>query len=145
MRAIALSVVCAACLAPLPGVAAEDAPAAAAVVFTMSESLSNASAARFLAQTDRRRLTDYGALERNVVALVAQYEISSSVEVLEQAEREGGFDLVIDWLLHLTPASAPGPADRRQSRLRCRIERIEGKWKVTALAPVDFFSALRPR
>jgi hypothetical protein len=139
------AVVCAAGLLLLGGAGAADVRDASAVVFTMSQALQQSNPARFLAQVDRRRFAAYGALERSVAALCAQYEISSSIEVIDAREENGALSLTVDWLLQTTPASAPGPAQRRQEKIHCRLEQIEGKWKVTALAPVEFFSALQKR
>src|SRR5262245_7028196 len=53
------------------------------VLRELNAALQDGNAAQFLAQIDRRRCPDYGALEDNVVALVAQNEIGSSVGVME--------------------------------------------------------------
>ncbi len=77
--------------------------------------------------------------EVDVVALAAQYEIASSVAVTEQTKNGEGWDLKLDWLLEIKPASGAGPAQRRRGVVTCRIEPSGKRWKATRLEPVEFF------
>jgi len=137
MPAIARSVLCAAALA----LAADRVEP---VLLGLSAALEEGNAARFLSQIDKKLCPNYGALEANVVALVSQYEIGSSVGVIDQAGDGDAVELKLDWLLRLRPA-AGGAAWERKSRLRCRLERRGKQWKVTALEPASFFSAIEAR
>ena len=112
------------------------------VLLELGAALEAGNAARFLAQLDKRRCPQYGALESNVVALVAQYDVGSSVAVMEQTRQGEAWELKLDWLLHLRPASG-GPAEQRRRQVRCRLERQAKAWKVTALEPVSFFAAVQ--
>jgi hypothetical protein len=114
------------------------------LLLELSAALEDGNAARFLAQIDRRRCRDYASLETNVVALVAQYDVGSSVEVVEEARAGEAVELKLDWLLRLRPSSG-GPVAERKQQVRCRLERRGKAWKVTALEPVSFFSAVIPR
>jgi hypothetical protein len=114
------------------------------VLLELSAALEDRNAARFLGQIDRRRFRDYEVLETNVVALVAQYDVGSSVDVVEENRTGEAVELKLDWLLRLRPASG-GPTMERKQQVRCRLERRGKAWKVTALEPVSFFSAVIPR
>ena len=141
MPAIARSALCLLWLST--AVAAEtDAEKIRSVVRELSASLEAGEAARFLDQVDRRRCPEYAKLESNVVALVAQYEVGSSVDVIEQSKTGDAYELKLDWILERKPAGGAGPSQRRRENVTCRIEPSGKRWKVTALSPVAFFSPL---
>lgn len=119
--------------------AESDSEQISALVLDLSTALEESSPSRFLDRVDRQRCPQYAALEENVVALTAQYELGSSVGVIEQSRKGEGYDLKLDWLLQLRPAGGAGPAERRRQIVTARIERSGKKWKVTALEPVNFF------
>ena len=112
------------------------------LLLSLSTALEQCNAARFLSLVDRDRCPEYATLEENVVALTAQNEVGSSVGVLEQSRNGEGYDLKLDWLLQLRPASRDGPAQTRRQVVNCRMERLGKRWKITALAPVAFFRPL---
>jgi hypothetical protein len=122
------------------GASAAEPDPVAQVLRELSLALQDGSAAQFLARIDRRRCPDYGELEDNVVALLAQAEIASSAGVIEQKKNGEAYEFKVDWLLQLRPAGGPGPVQRRQGTVSCRIELAGKKWKVTAISPVSFFS-----
>ncbi len=110
----------------------------------LSAALEDGNAARFLAMIDKKRCPDYAKLEENVVALAAQYDIGSSVGIVEQTSQGDEVELKLDWLLRLRPSSGGPPVERR-GQLRCRLEPRGKKWRVAALEPVSFFSAIVTR
>jgi hypothetical protein len=124
------------------GDAASDAEKIQAVLLEMSAALEAKDPARFLDQVDHRRCRDYAALQDNVVAMTAQDDVGSSVGVIEQAKKDGGYELKLDWLLELKPSGGGGAAERRHATITCRIERSGKRWKVTLLTPVSFFKPL---
>ena len=138
MPAIARSALCALGLW-MAIAAADDADKVRAVLLELSQALQDSSASRFLDQVDRRRCPGYAALEDNVVALAAQYEIASSVAVIEQTKNGEVWESKLDWLLEIKPSSGAGPAQRRRGTVTCRIEPSGKRWKVTRLEPVEFF------
>jgi hypothetical protein len=111
------------------------------VLLDLSAALEEGSAAAFLARVDKNRCPDYDRLESNIVALTAQFRVGSSVNVVEQTRDGQAIEAKLDWLLRLRPKGG-GPASERRHQLRCRLERRGKAWKVTALAPASFFSAI---
>ena len=122
--------------------AKSDAEQISELLLALSTALEQGNAARFLSSVDRDRCPDYAALEDNVIALTAQNEVGSSVGVLEQSRNGESYELKLDWLLQLRPASREGPAQTRRQVVNCRIERIGKRMKITALAPAAFFRPL---
>jgi len=116
------------------------------LVLALSAALEEGNAARFLGYIDKERCREYLALETNVVALAAQYDVGSSVGIVTETRDGEAVDLKLDWLLRLRP-SGGGAAVERRAELRARLEpRGKNKsWKVTALEPASFFSAVVTR
>jgi hypothetical protein len=116
------------------------------LLLALSAALEEGNAARFLGYIDKGTCREYLALETNVVALVAQYDIGSSVGLVTETRDGEAVDLKLDWLLRLRP-SGGGAAVERRRELRARLEpRGKNKsWKVTALEPASFFSAVVTR
>lgn len=141
MRAIARSFVCALFVCLASAVADTDADQISAVLLNLTTSLQERNAALFLDQVDRKRFSNYTALEDNVVAMTVQDDVASSIGILEQSRNGDVYELKLDWLIQLKRAAGEGPAERRRETVTCRIERLGKRWKVTALAPVSF---LRP-
>ena len=105
----------------------------------LAAALSTASAADFLQPFDRR-MPDYPRLERNVFALLNQFEVASSVEMLEDQGDARQRSVEADWMLELRSLAAAGPSERRRATLKVRLARRGKAWQITALAPVDFFA-----
>ena len=116
------------------------------LLLALTAALEEGNAARFLGYIDKGTCPEYATLETNVVALVAQYDVGSSVGIVTETRDGEAVDLKLDWLLRLHP-SGGGPAFERRAELRARLEpRGKNKsWKVTALEPVSFFSAVVTR
>ena len=72
-------------------------------------------------------------------ALLAEAEVSSSIEILHDAGDDGRRSLELDWMLEITLEQAASPVERRRATVKCAIERRAKQWKVTALDPIDFF------
>jgi len=105
----------------------------------VSRALHSGNAALFLSHFDRERFPDYGALAENVAALTAQSELRSSIEILEIAERDEGCAADIDWILNARLTGFGAALERRRERVRARVERVKGKWKITELEPLELF------
>jgi hypothetical protein len=90
------------------------------------------SAAAFLGKFDSS-MPDYGQLRENVEDLVSRTTVGSAVEFVTDDGDEDKRTLDLDWTLEIE--------DRlpRRQVLKCTIERRGKEWKITSLAPVDFF------
>ena len=105
----------------------------------LAEALSTSSAAEFLRRFDRR-MPAYARLERDVVALLNQFEVSSSVELGEDKGDGRERTVEVDWMLELRSLAPTGPTLRRRATLRVTLVRRGKAWQITALEPADFFA-----
>ncbi len=90
------------------------------------------SAAAFLDKFDST-MPGYSELRENVEDLVSRSTVGSAVEFVTDDGDENKRTLDVDWTLEIE--------DRlpRRQVLKCTIERRGKTWKITSLAPVDFF------
>jgi hypothetical protein len=87
----------------------------------------------------------YARLERDVFALLSQFEVSSSVEVGDEQGDSRQRTIEVDWMLTLRSQAATGPTERRREILKLTLARRGKSWRITALAPADFFAPPRAR
>ncbi len=78
----------------------------------MASALSEGNGLAFLDHVDHS-MRDYDKLERSILALTAQNEVASSIDLL---------------------------LERRRETLTCGLVRGKKKWKVASLEPISFFA-----
>ena len=78
----------------------------------------------------------YGMLEQNIESLVAQTEILSAIDVVEDVEKDGVHKMVLDWYLTLTLQSDNTRTERRREQVNVEMRQIKGKWKITSMSPL---------
>jgi hypothetical protein len=104
----------------------------------LATDLSDGDAARFLSHFDRA-MPGYSRLRDLVGALLADGEVSSSIEIVRDSGGDQRRALELDWSLQIASPDQGTQASRRQARVKCAVERRGRSWKVTALDPLDFF------
>jgi hypothetical protein len=105
----------------------------------LAAALSQANLTEFLEAFDRS-MTGYQRLRANVAALVGQYEVQSSIEVLRDEGDAAARTVELDWFLQLEEQRDAGAVTRRRERVHCRLEKRGKKWKITAIEPLAFFA-----
>jgi hypothetical protein len=104
-----------------------------------AESLTNDDAAAFLDNFDRN-MPGYATLRTNIEGMLAAYEVGSTIEVVSDEGDEQIRNVELDWLLLATRKNAINSAqETRRQVVKCRLERLGKRWKVTRLEPVDLF------
>ena len=106
---------------------------------TMASALSEGNGLAFLDHVDHA-MPDYGNLEKYILALAAQNEVMSSIDVLKDEGDAHTHTAELDWFLQIRSREQSGPLERRRQIVHCRLERPKKKWKVMALEPVSFFA-----
>ncbi|PYT32758.1 MAG: hypothetical protein DMG58_09565 [Acidobacteria bacterium] len=105
---------------------------------TMASALSEGNGLAFLDHVDHV-MPDYGKLEKYILALAAQNEVMSSIDVLKEEGDGHTRTAELDWFLQIRSREQSGPLERRRQIVKCRLER-QKKWKVMAIEPVSFFA-----
>ena len=104
----------------------------------MASALSEGNGLSFLDHVDHA-MPDYGTLEKYILALAAQDEVMSSIDLLKEEGDDRIQTAELDWFLQIRSREQSGPRERRRQIVRCRLERTKKKWKVMAVEPVSFF------
>ncbi|HXI40756.1 MAG TPA: hypothetical protein VNH83_12290 [Bryobacteraceae bacterium] len=104
----------------------------------MASALSEGNGLSFLDHVDHA-MPDYGTLEKYILALAAQDEVMSSIDLLKEEGDDRTQTAELDWFLQIRSREQSGPLERRRQIVRCRLERTKKKWKVMAVEPVSFF------
>jgi len=105
---------------------------------TMASALSEGNGLAFLDHVDHA-MPDYGKLEKCILALAAQNEVMSSIDVLKEEGDDHTHTAELDWFLQIRSREQSGPLERRRQIIRCRLRRPKKRWKVMAIEPVSFF------
>lgn len=109
----------------------------------MAEALANDTEGEFLAAFDPA-MEGYGALERQVRALLAQNTVSSSVERLSHRAEGDAVRVELDWFLEIRGRQPAGATVRRRERALCRLERRQRGWRITSFTPLALFDPPPP-
>jgi hypothetical protein len=109
------------------------------VLTRLAAALSQGNLMEFLEPFDRS-MAEYQTLEANASALLRQYEVQSSIELLRQESSGAGRTVELDWFLQLAEQRDAGAVTRRRERVHCRLEKRGKKWKITGIEPVAFLA-----
>ena len=111
--------------------AASQSPDETLAVFApLASALSGGDGEAFMKPFDRK-MENYAKLRDNVLALLARYDVTSSIEL----NRVNGSDVELDWYLELHSKQAAGNSERRNQTVTARLE----KKRIIFLEPVAFF------
>ena len=105
----------------------------------VASALSERNAETALAAFDPS-MPGYETLRANVLALLRDTEVQSSIEL--EAEQGGSEERVVelDWLLKIRPDQEATPSTRRQQRVKCRLRKTGRKWRIVSFEPLEFLA-----
>ncbi len=78
-----------------------------------------------------KSMPNYQTISNNVFAMVAQADVSCTIDPIEQ----NGKVIEVDWFLKLNSKADEGPTERRQMTVKLTIEKVGKKYKITAIDP----------
>jgi hypothetical protein len=120
-----------------PLLRAQDRAAYIDILGGMAAALASAEPAEFMRYIDESA-PDRERLRSLVGALLAQAEVTSSVEVIEVSAGVAR----ADWYMEVRTRAAGAPIERRRRELTVKLN---GQRRVTDLRPIDIFSPPTPR
>jgi hypothetical protein len=106
---------------------------------SLASALSEGNGLAFLDHFDHS-MPDYEQFARNILALTEQNEVTSAIDVITDEGDDQARRVAVDWLMQIRSRAESGPLVRRREIVKCRLERIKKKWKVTSLDPVSLFA-----
>ena len=98
------------------------------------------TAAPFLSYFDPK-MPGYETLRDNVIALIEQADLQSSIDPLRNEGNDRVREMTLDWLLTMSDPGSGIVATRREAEIRCRAEKQGKKWRIVSLEPVSFFAS----
>jgi hypothetical protein len=87
-----------------------------------------------------KSMPNYQTLSDNIFAMVAQADISCTIDPIEQK----GNVIEVDWFLKLNSKADEGPTERRQMNVKVTINKVGKKWKITAIDPQSILDPPKP-
>jgi hypothetical protein len=102
-------------------------------------SLSAGDAAAFLKAFDPG-MGGYARLKENVTGLMAQGDVQSLIDPLEDEGDERRRVEQLQWTLLLHRGQEETSFARREQVVKCRVEKQGGKWRIVELEPIGFFA-----
>jgi hypothetical protein len=109
---------------------------------SMASALSEANAIVFMNAFDPA-MPGCEALRADVTALLREAEVQCSIDLVEEAGDDRSRAVELDWLLHIVDRQDGAVAERRQERVKCRVEKSGKKWRLASLDPLQFFAPPR--
>jgi hypothetical protein len=85
-------------------------------------------------------MKDYGAIEQNIVAMVAQTKIVCAIDVVEDSDKDGIHRLSLDWYMTLTLQNDSTRTEQRREQITVEMRQIKGKWKITSMSPLSILN-----
>jgi len=80
-----------------------------------------------------KSIPNYQTLSDNIFAIVAQADVSCTIDPIEQK----GNVIEVDWFLKLNSKADEGPTERRQMNVKVTINKVGKKWRITAIDPAS--------
>lgn len=108
------------------------------VLTHMASALASGDAPGFLYYFDRR-MKGFEDLATSVTGLVAEAEISSGIDPVQNTGNDQNRTLEVTWSMHLVSRSQLEIVTQRQAAATVGMERQRGKWKVVRFEPVSLF------
>ena len=98
----------------------------------LSEAHDNGSGRAFLDYFDKS-MPGYAAFGDQIEAMIAAGEVSTTIDFVNTEGNDQKMTLDLDWLLQCE--------EERPKRqvVKCMIEKRGKKWKITSIAPMEFF------
>jgi hypothetical protein len=86
-----------------------------------------------------KTMEGYDTLADSLKALTESYDLTSQLEILNEEDGASDSTLKLTWTLDLTDR-ASNTSTRRVQEVTVHLKERGGKWKITALTPLDFFN-----
>jgi hypothetical protein len=101
------------------------------VITELSASLTAGNVGQVLATFDPK-IAGYSDLRANLAALIAEGDVQSFIDEVENEGDDRARDLQLQWTLRSIGA--------REKLVKCRIEKQSRKWRITAFDPLTLFA-----
>lgn len=119
--------------------AADSAREVLDLVADLASALSSGNVSLFLKPFDPK-MPGYAKLRENVTGLIAQGEVQSLIDPLEDEGDDRRRVAQFNWTLRLARGPQSASFARREQVVKCTVEKQGGKWRIVDLEPIEFFA-----
>jgi hypothetical protein len=119
--------------------AADAAQEVVDLIADLAASLSAGNVALFLKAFDPK-MPGFAKLRENVTGLIAQGDVQSFIDPLEDEGDERRRVAQFDWTLLMHRGQEATSFARREQVLKFSVEKRGGKWWIVELEPIEFFA-----
>ena len=119
--------------------AADSAREVLDLVADLASALSSGNVSLFLKPFDPK-MPGYAKLRENVTGLIAQGEVQSLIDPLEDEGDDRRRVAQFHWTLRIERGQQVSSFARREQVVKCTMEKQGGKWRIVALEPIEFFA-----
>ena len=119
--------------------AADPAQEVVDLIADLAASLSAGNVALFLKAFDPK-MPGFAKLRENVTGLIAQGDVQSFIDPLEDEGDERRRVAQFDWTLLMHRGQEATSFARREQVLKFSVEKRGGKWWIVELEPIEFFA-----
>ena len=109
------------------------------LVADAAASLSAGNVELFLKAFDPK-MAGYAKLRENVTGLIAQGDVQSLIDPLEDEGDDRRRVAQFHWTLRIQRGQQATSFARREQVVKCRVEKQGGKWRIVELEPIEFFA-----
>ena len=109
------------------------------LIADLAAALSAGNVTLFLQAFDPK-MPGYAKLRENVTGLIAQGDVQSFIDPLEDEGDERRRVVQFDWTLLMHRGQEATSYARREKVLKFTVEKRGGKWRIVELEPVEFFA-----
>jgi hypothetical protein len=109
------------------------------LIADLAASLSAGNVALFLQAFDPK-MPGYAKLRENVTGLIAQGDVQSFIDPLEDEGDERRRVAQFDWTLLLHRGQEATSSARREQVVKFTVEKRGGKWRIVEVEPIEFFA-----
>jgi hypothetical protein len=108
----------------------------------VAASLSAGNVPRFMAAFDPA-MPGYAQLRDDVAALIAQGDVQSFIDPVENEGTDTRRSVEYKWLLRLRRTEDATAGVVREENVKAQVEKRAGKWRITQFEPPRFFAPAR--
>jgi hypothetical protein len=109
------------------------------LIADLAASLSAGNVSLFLKAFDPA-MPGYAKLRDNVTGLIAQGDVQSFIDPLEDEGDDRRRAVQLQWTLLMHRGQETTSFARREQVVKCRVEKRGGKWRIVELEPIEFFA-----
>jgi len=106
---------------------------------TTASALADFNVPKFMDSFDKE-MPGYDKLKESVTALTNQAEVTSAIEPVKDDGDEAKRSVDLDWYMQVRSLVPDGPIATRRQIVHCELRRDGKRWKITSIAPLDFFA-----